>query len=100
MIKATLKSTGWRADEPKTNEYLIEEDQVAFDRLENNGTKTPVTFGELYNVYKDRKSYTKVDAGYEKTVLNVEMFENWFFKTYVPKGLYDRMISVKFEKVG
>lgn len=99
MIKANIKSTGWAVDKPKETIVEIPEDLVAFEQTNNNGSKTPVTFGELYKVYSERKTYVKVNAGYDSTNIKPETFEKWFYRAFVPKEIYDRLISVKYEIV-
>jgi hypothetical protein len=99
MIKATVKATGWAADKPKETVIQIDENETAFEQTNINGTKTPVTFGKLFQVYKERKTYVKTDAGYETSNINPEQFELWFFRKYVPKVIYDRLISVHYELV-
>lgn len=99
MIQALVKTTGWAADKPRETLIYVAEDAVAYEQIQPDKTKTPVTYWDLYKAFKDRRNYVKENAGYEASSITVESFENWFFAKYMPKGLVDRLISIEYSVV-
>lgn len=94
MIKITVKSTGWAADKPSETVYNVPETDAAFERLNRDGTKSPVTFGQLFEAYNNHRFAKKVESEFRP-----ESFENALFARVFPKNIQDRLISMKFEIV-
>ena len=94
MIKITVKSTGWAADKPSETIYNVPETDAAFERLNRDGSKSDVTFGQLFEAYNNHKFAKKSESEFRP-----ESFEQALYKKVIPKNIADRLISMKFEIV-
>lgn len=95
MIIATITTTGWAVDKPKETIIKIPEDTLAY----LNASREPITYGDMFKAFFDKRNYTKTNAGYEVEAITKESFEKWFYAKYMSKHLIDRLINIKFAQV-